>query len=395
MALLFDIESNGFLDVLNTVHVLVIKDTRTQRIYKFRAHNADEGAKMLQAATRAGDFIVAHNGIKFDIPALKKLYPWFDPDLQYVRDTLVMTRLMFPDLLDSDLELISKGQLPKKLLKRHSLEAWGHRLGQHKIDYLEWCEMAGVEDPWGSWSQEMEDYCVGDVLSLEAIWNHVMAQNYPEFPVKLEHSVAWIIARQERHGFWFDLDKAAELHTKLVAHRLKLEEELKHIFTPRYLRAGKTKVPKANNSRYGYMKDAPLTPVKLTEFNPGSRDHVALWFKALFGWVPKEFTNDGKPKVDETILKQLPWTEAKKLAEFYMVTKRLGQLAEGDEAWLRHVQADNRIHGSVITNGAVTGRMTHSHPNCAQIPANHSPYGEECRALFAVPSVGKNGKKKL
>jgi DNA polymerase I-like protein with 3'-5' exonuclease and polymerase domains len=125
--------------------------------------------------------------------------------------------------------------------------------------------------------------------------------------------------------------------------------------------------------------------VKLTEFNPGSRDHVASWLKQLHGWEPKEFTNDGKPKIDDTILNQLKYPEAKVLAEYFMVAKRLGQVAEGDQAWFRHVKADGRIHGSVITNGAVTGRMTHAAPNMAQVPAGYSPYGPECRDLFTVP----------
>jgi DNA polymerase I-like protein with 3'-5' exonuclease and polymerase domains len=86
--------------------------------------------------------------------------------------------------------------------------------------------------------------------------------------------------------------------------------------------------------------------------------------------------------VDETVLASLEYPEAKLLAEYLMVTKRLGQLAEGDQAWLKQVKNDGRIHGGVITNGAVTGRATHSNPNVAQVPANRAPYGRDCRALF-------------
>jgi DNA polymerase I-like protein with 3'-5' exonuclease and polymerase domains len=72
-----------------------------------------------------------------------------------------------------------------------------------------------------------------------------------------------------------------------------------------------------------------------------------------------------------------------------MVNKRISQLAEGKEAWLKRVEEDGRIHGYVNTNGAVTGRMTHSRPNVAQVPANDAPYGEECRELFMVPKGRK------
>ena len=68
-----------------------------------------------------------------------------------------------------------------------------------------------------------------------------------------------------------------------------------------------------------------------------------------------------------------------------MISKRLGQLAEGKNAWLKCVKEDGAIHGSVNPNGAVTGRATHASPNVAQVPASGSPYGHECRELFKAP----------
>ncbi|UIL29722.1 DNA polymerase [Rhizobium leguminosarum] len=81
----------------------------------------------------------------------------------------------------------------------------------------------------------------------------------------------------------------------------------------------------------------------------------------------------------------MPYAQAKVLAEHFLVEKRIGQLAEGDQAWLKLVKK-GRIHGSVNTNGAVTGRCTHSNPNVAQVPRVGSPFGAECRALFATTS---------
>ena len=48
------------------------------------------------------------------------------------------------------------------------------------------------------------------------------------------------------------------------------------------------------------------------------------------------------------------------------------------------MEDDGRIHGFVNTNGAVTGRMTHSSPNMAQVPSTSSPYGKECRECWTV-----------
>jgi len=42
------------------------------------------------------------------------------------------------------------------------------------------------------------------------------------------------------------------------------------------------------------------------------------------------------------------------------------------------------VRGKVITNGAVTGRMTHHSPNMAQIPSSSSPFGRECRDCWTV-----------
>ena len=123
---------------------------------------------------------------------------------------------------------------------------------------------------------------------------------------------------------------------------------------------------------------------KSMQFNPASRDHIADRLITLKGWKPKKFTPDGKPAVDETVLKELHYPEAKLLAEYLMITKRLGQLAEGNVAWLK-LEKQGKIHGSVITNGAVTGRCTHIYPNVAQVPSVSVPYGKECRELFYVP----------
>ena len=38
----------------------------------------------------------------------------------------------------------------------------------------------------------------------------------------------------------------------------------------------------------------------------------------------------------------------------------------------------------MIPNGTITGRMTHTSPNMAQIPAVYSPYGKECRDVWTT-----------
>ncbi|OUU24124.1 MAG: hypothetical protein CBB97_12290 [Candidatus Endolissoclinum sp. TMED37] len=360
--IIFDIETNGLLDDLDKVHCLVLKDTSTDKVETY-TNNIQDGLKRLEQA----DCIIGHNIIKFDLPALKKVY-----DFNYkgkLRDTLVLTRLIWSDIKERDFQT---KDFPTKLIGRHSLQAWGVRLGNTKGDYT------------GSWEQfndEMLSYCIQDVHVTDSLWKKICEKNYSEESIELEHRLAEIIYQQECNGFKFNTTKAQRLYSELAAKRESLKQELKDSFPDWEVRT--PFIPKVNNKKLGYRKDIPTEKVQVIEFNPSSRDHVANRLINLRGWKPKQYTNDGKPKVDEDVLKSLPYPESKVLVEYYTIEKRIGQLAEGRQAWLKLVK-NNRIYGSVNTNGAVTGRATHSHPNVGQVPATTVPYGKECRELFTV-----------
>ncbi len=380
----FDTETDGLIPELTKLHCLVITclDTGEKRSYRNDGHEDNrirlkEGVRLLMEA----DLIVGHNIIGFDIPALRKVYPWFKPK-GLVRDTLVLTRLMWPHIKEGDFKRASVGLLPKKYIGAHSLAAWGFRLGVLKDEYN-----AG----WAQWSQEMQDYCEQDVVVTETLWRRIEKEaaawgvplEDPNPPprkdcVELEHRVAWIVEKVQAHGFRFDLPRAAELVAKLTARKQELTEELELSFPPEVVVTHFT--PKANNSKFGYQKGVTIRREKVVAFNPASRQQVAARLQKL-GWKPTEFGKDGTPTVDDEILSKLPYPEAKLLAEFFMIEKRLGQIANGREAWFRH-ERRGRIHGRIHSGGAHTGRMTHSNPNLAQVPGNKAPYGEECRACF-------------
>jgi len=114
-------------------------------------------------------------------------------------------------------------------------------------------------------------------------------------------------------------------------------------------------------------------------FNPGSRQQIAKRLQAL-GWKPTQMTEKGSVIVDETTLSGVDLPEAKLVAEYLMLQKRHAQV----KSWIDAVEDDGRVRGKVITNGAVTGRMTHHSPNMAQIPSSSSPYGHECRSCWTV-----------
>jgi len=378
MALIFDVETNGFLAVTDRIHCLAIRNTDTGEAFTYNNQgglpDVAAGLTMLAAAAQNGTTISGHNVIAFDIPAIQKVYPWFTVPASAVFDTFVAARLLWTDTATKDVARVRRGMMPAKLMGRQSLKAWGYRLGEHKGDF---------EGPWDTWTPEMETYCAQDVAVTAKLYALCVATQWPGESMTLEHEVQWIIARQVRNGFAFDQAAAAKLYSKLVKRRLELDAVLMRTFAPLYISAGAF-VPKKDNKARGYTAGVPLTKVVNTMFNPSSRDHVALWFKHLYGWTPTEFTSDGKAKIDETVLGALQFPEAKLLAEYFMVQKRVGQVAEGKQAWLQHVTPAGRIHGAVDANGAVTGRMTHFAPNIGQTPANDVPYGEECRACFVA-----------
>ena len=374
MALIFDLETDGLLDEVSKIHCLVIKSTETGKALTFGPVGCDQplgpGLEVLMKA----DLIAGHNVIKYDLPVIQKLYPWFTIDPSKVFDTLVATRLIWANVKDTDNVLLKQEKLPGKLFGSHSLAAWGYRLGNYKGDY---------SGGWETFSQEMLDYCVQDVEVTAALFTKITEKNYSTQALDLEHQVAWLMAKQERNGFHFDMKKAAELLGTLVQRRGELERELKEYFGSWEVQLPDF-VPARDNKTLGYKKGIPVKKVKTVEFNPSSRDHIADRLITLYGWKPADFTEGGKPMVDEVVLGKLSYPPCKQLTEYLLVQKRISQLNEGGQAWMK-CEKKGKIHGSINPNGAVTGRATHSYPNISQVPSSGSPYGPECRALFTVP----------
>ena len=109
------------------------------------------------------DILIGHNIIGFDIPVIKRLYNYFNPS-GIIVDTLILSRLYHPNLYDIDVKHEWK-DMPKKLYGRHSLEAYGYRLGEHKGEFSQTTD-------WKEWSQEMQDYCEQDVAVTKKLCDH-------------------------------------------------------------------------------------------------------------------------------------------------------------------------------------------------------------------------------
>ena len=367
-----DIETDGFLEKLTKIHCMVIKDLQTNEVAVFRGdgpdHEFEEGLDYLKGCSEKG-IIVGHNIIKFDLPAIQKIYSNFTVKQENVLDTLVLSRLIYSDAKNQDGAYIKTGRLPNKLWASHSLKAWGYRLGILKGDLGE------AEERFDVFTKEMLEYCKQDVEVTHALLKALESKDYSQQAIELEHKVAWICAQMERNGWAFDEKKAAELCTKLVTRRAEIIKQMQETFEP------------IITERVSVKTGKPLK-ASVVEFNPGSRQHIAQRLKEKYGWEPVEYTPSGQAKIDEEVLSKLDYPEAKTLAEYFLLNKRIGQLSEGDQAWLKVVR-NGRIHGSINTNGAVTGRCTHQSPNMAQVPSVSSAYGKECRELFTVSPKSK------
>jgi DNA polymerase I-like protein with 3'-5' exonuclease and polymerase domains len=334
MRIVLDIETNTTHD---KIWVVVTRNIDTNEWFTFKT------PELLQTYVSNAAEIVTHNGIFFDFPVLKKVWGIQVKKSQVV-DTLVLSRLYNPSLEDG-----------------HSLAAWGNRLGFPKGDFTDFD---------GGLTQEMIDYCIQDTAVTAELYKHLtqeMENDFSKESIKLEHQVAIIIAEQERNGFKLNeasaLSLLAELKTKLDI----IQTEMQELFPPR-----------VESGRTHKTSGKPLKDI-VEPFNPGSRQQIAERLIEK-GWKPKKHTEKGSVIVDEEVLASLDYPEAKALAEYMMLQKRIAQIT----SWLDAVGKDGRVHGRVITNGAVTGRMTHMSPNMAQVPNSGSPYGHECRDLWTV-----------
>jgi len=322
--LIADIETDGFLHQMTLCHCLAIKDTTEDAVTIYADHEGyrpiSEGLSRLSGA----DCVVFHNGIGFDIPAIVRLYGTGILDYSKVFDTLVGSRL-------------------KDSTRRgHSIKDYGRELGEEKLDYSDFTKF----------TDEMAEYCKVDVKITQYVYDKTKSVKDSD-AYKLEADFVRVLQLQEEHGFRLDLDKANDLCSELRQEISNLEEELQDLWPSKTIERWSEKTGKR-------LKD------KVEVFNPGSRKMIAERLAETHDWKPKSFTPSGGPKIDEVVLSNLPYPEAKQLARYFRVQKQLGQLSDGDNGWLKLVRGD-RVHGGVSSMGTATHRCSHFKPNMAQV----------------------------
>ena len=348
MELVFDIEANGLNEItidrrlnkeVDKVWCLVAKDLLTGKVYTYKGTEIAAGVELLRKA----DKLIGHNILMYDLPVLERFYGGAinTPAV----DTLVVSRLMYPDIRNHP-------------LKGNSLACWGKNLGEFKTDYS-----GGFE----SYNIDMLHYCQQDVEVSAKIYE--AQKKYIEDNskvVRLELMVTKIIAEQIANGMGFNMDAAEELEQELMMDRSGMDDKLCREFEPIVNERWSEKTGKR-------LKDS------VEHFNPNSRQQIAKRLSNKYGWIPPK-TDKGNPKVDEAVLSKLDYPEAKMLSKCFEITKLHGMLSD----WITRASnsRDGRIHGGINPQGAVTGRMTASQPNLQQVSGD-----PRARALF-IPRNG-------
>ena len=367
--IVFDIETNGLKP--DKIWCIVAKPLG-EAVVSFGPDKIKEGLEFLNTA----DSLIGNNILGFDIPVISKLHGVDLSRTKVIKDTLVMSRLFNP--------VRENG---------HSLKTWGYIVNMPKQEHEE----------WDVYSPEMLKRCQRDTVLNEKVYQYLLkeGEGFDEESIKLEHEVATILKEQEENGFLFNEKEALLLVASLKERMFEVEKEVKKVFQPKMVDV-KLVTPKLKKngalSKSGLTAEEydkvlssgdmkPFMRKKLQPFNLGSRKQIGEYLTD-FGWKPNRFTPTGQPIVDESSLakvKNIP--EAKLIAEFLLLQKRIAQI----DSWITAVDDDSRVHGFVIPNGTITGRMSHRSPNMAQVPSASSEYGKECRACWTT----KEGYKLL
>lgn len=390
--LVTDIEANNLLEKVTKFHCGVIYDYSTDEYVSYRPWDFGAYLDALEAEVARGGLIVFHNGHKYDAPALTKLAKLelnreFHLPRENVIDTLVLCRLIYANIKDSDMGLLRAGKLPGKRFGSHALEAWGYRLGEmkgeYKDDFKKMLEEQGEEYTdgleWVSFNEPMMAYNVQDVVVTKALlekllsasayfpvgdttwWSHDAVSFWKNSgeSVELEHKAAWLLAKQERNGFPFDTKSIEQLYVELATRRSELLLKLTDTFGTWYQPKGGTEVfiaPRSGRPLYDYPRvkypkqggvykkpknkaqREGLVPCDLDtrDYMEGAPytpiEHVVFNPSSRdhialklkeAGWVPTEFTDKGAPKVDDEVLEHVRVDDPVKQASIDLIKEYL------------------------------------------------------------------------
>lgn len=380
----FDLEANGLLQQATRVHCGVVK-IKGGESKKFRPNQIKE----LLAYLDTFDVLIAHNGIGYDWPLLKKLYGWEYKGKKV--DTLIMSRLLNPKRL-------LPFNCPNKKAGPHSIEAWGWRVGRGKPEH----------NDWEVFSEEMLHRCSEDVEILELVYDALMQEakggkwrsafllSFELFErLQQQEEYGWLVDQEHMERCIKQLTRWIALIDRVITPKLpmvleieenKVKGEYNYIKKP-FLKSGKY-----SQSSLDWCANAGICPstqpiggcfsrVSFRPTNLNSNEETKDFLLSL-GWEPLEWnTNDDGQRTSPKLSKDDPFEGiegkvGRLVAKRVQCRQRRG-IIEGLQEIIR---PDGRI-ASVVNTLAVTGRATHR--GVVNIPKATSFYGKQMRRIFS------------
>ena len=398
---IFDIEADGLLPTISKIWMVVFKKAGADDFTVFTDDDPSYPSleDMPDWIEQNVTTLIAHNGVRYDIPALKKVLGYEVPKSIKIVDTLIVSRMNnYPN---------------KRLNRKHSLSAWGEFLKQPKTDFHDFSE----------YSTEMLEYCKQDCVVNEEVYKYVMHEaktwidKYPKYAqaLRMEHEMAYYVSEQTMNGWLFDFVKCANLITEITNKMKEMEDAIephlgdierlidKEPKKPQYKKNGEyTAVSARVISEYLGKPVSPEDALKAeppmaagTEFQRkqiipagmGQQDSVKTYLEKLgivwteWNWkrIGNDFIKTG-PKLNDKDIKAIGHPHADMIADYYTLRSRRSIL----QGWMEQHDGDGRLRGDVMDLGTATGR--HSHKVIANIPNGNAVYGKEIRELFVCPN---------
>lgn len=441
----FDLEGNGFLDTIDKVWCLVMKDITTGEVFTYSDHSTSEGIEPLAIGLERlskAEIGICHNVILYDMLVLDKLYPQYDFSRLKLIDTLIWSQLQ------------NFNRPLRFSWGKHSLEVWGQHFGRHKP----------AQEQWTKFDEHMLFRCEEDVEINYLVYRYLLNEkkeiSMSGDVIAREMYAAIVSQQQVKNGWELNVALANKHITTLDSKVKSLADKIEPNLPQRLIKPSTAATWEEVNNALGHVfKRVPVTrhdikgkalkPAKLPTICAFTKarhyhSHIAKWFditpasgkdeatrlvdgpftrikwetskmsqhaqvkKFLFtqGWVPTTWNfkkdEDGMfikdsvgrkikttPKLTEDSFDTIKGSLGKEVATYNTYANRRNVIANkdhDDKGWLNNLNSQGRLICYPRTIGAATARMTHS--GIVNVPGRKALFGKEMRQLF-VASSGK------
>ena len=382
MKIIYDIETNGLIDTVDTIWLVVTKNIDTNEIITFSDYDVDskplnELVPFLNKAT----VLIGHNIIGYDNVVMHKLLNWTPPTSIKMIDTMIISQMN---------NFRREG--------KHSLKNFGLILNDAK----------GESPDFLKYSPEMKTYAIQDVNLNHKVYKYVINEaqqliaNRPKFQqaLRTEHAIAELCSQQIKTKWKFNTPLARKHYEYLASEMKIIEDEINPTLKPRKVLIDKDpkKVKYLQDGRFSSVSARMLSQflgkeIKQTDsdkWNPndtfqrfnmieadlGNMDQVRGMLLDN-GWQPSQYTPKGEPKITEDTLSSIKGDIGQKVLKYYQLRSRHSVL----RGWIELAEANNdRVYVEAFNIGTPTYRQRHS--KIVNVPSSNSFFGKEMRELF-------------